>query len=115
MGAFLTIGLAADAPGRLAAAAITAGGIVEAGEAAAPSRARARSTVTPFCILHGSADTTVPPMRARLFETLLKEKNVPHEFQLFEGVGHNLHSSRFEEVNARIRAWFQRFATPPGG
>ena len=29
---------------------------------------------------------------------------------VFEGVGHNLHVARAKDVNARIEAWFRKYA-----
>jgi len=77
MGAFVTIGLAADEQDRLVAAAITAGGISSVGGFAAPSKNRAAKVKTPFLILHGSKDTTVPPEQSRLLAEVLKERKTP--------------------------------------
>jgi len=108
MGAFLTIGLAAEAPHRLAAAAITAGGISPAAGFAAPSREQARKIKTPFLILHGTKDTTVPPERSKMLEDVLKENKVTHERRLFDGVGHDLHAAQAREVLALMEQWFRK-------
>ena len=110
MGAFLTIGLAATEPQRLKAAAITAGGITPVGGYAAPSRDQAARIKTPFLILHGSKDTTVPPERSALLATVLKDNKVEHERHVYEGVEHNLHNVKAREVNAKIEAWFRKYA-----
>lgn len=112
MGAFLTVGLAAEEPNRLIAAAITAGGIVPVTGFPAPSREQAGKIKTPFLVLHGTDDTTVPPERSGLLEDVLKEKQVPCERHLFQGVGHDLHVSRAGEVNAKIEKWFRKYAKP---
>ena len=109
MGAFLTIGLAAEVPDRLAAAAITAGGINPVAGFPAPSRAKAARIKTPFCILHGTVDTTVPPERSKLLEDVLKESKVTHERHVFDGVGHDLHVAKASEVNGKIEAWFRKY------
>lgn len=107
MGAFLTIGLAAEEP-RLAAAAITAGGIAPVDGQPAPSKARAAKIKIPFLILHGTTDTTVPPERSRMLEDVLKESKAPYKRKLFEGVGHELHAAKAKEVNAAIDEWFKK-------
>jgi len=109
MGAFVTIGLAAEEPERLAAAAITAGGINPVAGFPAPSKDQAAKIRTPFCILHGTKDTTVPPERSALLETVLKENKVECERHLFDGVEHNLHTAKAAEVNAKIEAWFRKY------
>jgi len=109
MGAFLTIGLAAEEPKRLAAAAITAGGINPVGGFAAPSKEQAGKIQTPFCILHGSKDGTVPAEKSALLEEVLKARKVEHERQVFDGVDHDLHVARAKDVNARIEAWFRKY------
>jgi dipeptidyl aminopeptidase/acylaminoacyl peptidase len=110
MGAFLTIGLAAEEPKRLAAAVITAGGINLVAGHAAPSREQAAKIRTPFLILHGTDDTTVPPDRSVLLAQVLRENKVEHERVLFEGVAHNLHAVKAKEVNAKMEEWFRKHA-----
>ncbi|HVJ80800.1 MAG TPA: alpha/beta hydrolase [Planctomycetia bacterium] len=107
MGAFLTIGLAADSPGRLAAAAITAGGVNTVAGYAAPSKEQAGKISTPFLILHGTTDTTVPPERSGSLEEVLKSNHVDCERVLYEGVGHELHGARAADVADRLDRWFK--------
>lgn len=109
MGAFLTIGLAA-ADDRLVAAAITAGGVVPQDGFPAPSQARAEKIKTPFCIFHGTKDTTVPPERSLALEDVLKKHKVQCERHIYDGVGHDLHQSQAKDVNAKIEAWFRKYA-----
>ena len=106
MGAFLTIGLAAEEPKRLAAAAVTAGGIAPVDGQPAPSKARAAKIKIPILILHGTADTTVPPERSQMLADVLKTNNTPHDRKLFDGVGHELHVAKANDVNALILKWF---------
>lgn len=108
MGAFLTIGLAAEIPDRISVAAITAGGVVPKDGFPAPSVDRAAKVRTPFCILHGSADTTVPPERSVLLKEALDKNKVPNVRQVYEGVSHNLHADKSKEVYAQIQDWFQK-------
>ena len=106
MGAFLTIGLAAE-EARLAAAAITAGGVAPVEGQPAPSKSRAAKIKIPFLILHGTADTTVPAERSQMLEDVLKVNDVPNKRRLFEDVGHELHAAKAKEVNAAIDEWFK--------
>lgn len=112
MGAFLTIGLAVEEPDRLVAAAITAGGINTVSGFAAPSKEQALKIKTPFCVLHGTKDTTVPPERSKLLEDVLKENKVACERHLFEDIGHDLHVAKTKEVNTRIEEWFRKYTKP---
>lgn len=107
MGAFLTIALAAAAPDKVAAAAITAGGCVPEGDAAAPTAAVAAQVRAPFLILHGTADTTVPPPRSELLKRTLDAQGVKNDRRLFEGVGHGLPNDRREEVARLLQEWFK--------
>ena len=119
MGAFLTIALAAAAPDRVAAAAITAGGVVQEGvSGAAPSADVAERIRAPFLILHGTADTTVPPERSERLKSILDRSGVPNERRLFEGVGHGLPVEKSDEVGRLMCEWFTRhglIAAPAAG
>jgi dienelactone hydrolase len=108
MGAFLTIGLAANQPGALKAAAITAGGVVPAAGYAAPSIESAERIRSPFLILHGSVDTTVLPERSAMLKRALDQHGVPNERRVFAGVGHALHQQEAAEVQRLIREWFTK-------
>jgi dienelactone hydrolase len=110
MGAFLTIGLAAESPDRLNAAAITAGGINAVGGFAAPSKAQAEKVITPFIMFHGTTDTTVPPERSKLLEDVLKANKIPCERVVYERVGYNVGVAKAKEVNDKIEAWFEKYA-----
>lgn len=106
MGAFLTIALAAAAPDKIAAAAITAGGVVpDTVSAAAPTAGVASRIRAPFLILHGTADTTVPPERSALLKQTLDAQGVPNARHLFEGVGHGLPVEKSEEVSRLMGEW----------
>ncbi|MBM3335479.1 dienelactone hydrolase family protein, partial [Candidatus Sumerlaeota bacterium] len=106
MGAFLTIGLAAQAPGQLAAAAITAGGVAPTEGFAAPTLETARHIRTPFLILHGSADTTVPPERSELLKQALDQNKAPNKRVVFDEIGHNAHRDRADDCYRLMREWF---------
>ncbi len=104
MGAFITVALAAKEAPRLTAAAITAGGISSRG--GAPAESAGNAARVPLCILHGSSDTTVPPESSVRLKKILDRNNVPNERHAFEGVGHNLHQEKADEVYRLIKAWF---------
>ncbi len=108
MGAFVTMALAAAAADRLAAAAITSGGVkIAAGStAAAPTTNVAGVVRVPFLILQGAQDKTVPPESSALFKQVLDQNKVPNERHVFEGVGHNVPTERAAEVNRLMREWF---------
>jgi|GEM_PF-1545159 dienelactone hydrolase len=107
MGAFVTIALAAETD-QLTAAAITAGGVTTDSyqAASAPGADVAARVRTPFLILQGSTDVTVPPESAARFKRVLDDHRVPNKMSVFEGVGHNLPGERADEVNQRMREWF---------
>lgn len=112
MGAFLTIGLAAADPDAVCAAAVTAGGIVEVPGTPAPSRAAAERIRVPFLILHGGADTTVPPERSEMLEEVLRAAGVPCERRVYPEAGHILLGvPGLEEM---LDAWFQKHAAEAG-
>lgn len=110
MGAFVTIALGAAAPGQLAAAAITSGGVmIPAGStAAAPTTNVAAHVRVPFLILQGAADKTVPPGSSELFKQVLDRNHVPNNRHVFEGVGHNVPTERSAEVYRLMRDWFAK-------
>lgn len=113
MGAFVTIALAAELTNRLAAAAITAGGVVTMPGYSAPTTGTAARVRSPFLILHGSADTTVPPDRSALLKEILDQGGVTNQRVVFEGVGHDLHQVRSNEVHQLIHEWFRSFGGLP--
>ncbi|OPZ09056.1 MAG: esterase [candidate division BRC1 bacterium ADurb.BinA364] len=104
MGAFLTVALAAQYPERLKAIAITAGG-VSLGLATAEQCEKIKA---PAIIFHGSADGTVPPDRSEQLQTILDKNGVPNERIVFDGIGHNAHADKADEVYAAMREWFQK-------
>lgn len=105
MGAFLTIALAAAEPSRVRAAAITAGGIAPGDGFPAPPASVVESIRSPFLILHGTTDRTVPPARSAALEAALQTAGVANRRVLYDGVGHELHQAKAGEVLAEIRSW----------
>jgi dienelactone hydrolase len=108
MGGFVTIGLAATAPDRLQAAAITGSGIAPQEGFPAPSTAKAEQVRTPFLILHGSADPVVRPQQSADFKAILDENHVPNERTVYDGEGHPIDQTQRERVFAAVRAWFEK-------
>jgi acetyl esterase/lipase len=114
MGGFVTIGLAAIAPDRLHAAAITGSGIAPAEGFPAPSAALAERVRAPFLILHGGADPVVRPQQSADFEAILDTNRVPNERTVYDGEGHPIDQTQRERVFAAVRAWFEKHgATQP--
>jgi len=109
MGAFLTIRLGADAADSLKACAITAGGLALATGYPAPSEEVAARVKVPMLILHGSTDTTVRPEQSEALKKVLDAAKVPNERKVFEGVAHNLHVAKAEEVNGLMKGWFEKY------
>ena len=108
-GAFVTAGLAGASPAAgLRAAAITAGGTSGTANATLPSPtlAEVQGITTPFLLLHGTADTTVPATQSATLAAVLDANGTPNERNLWNGVGHDLHAVRASEVFALERAWF---------
>ncbi|MBM4093292.1 MAG: hypothetical protein FJ276_28355, partial [Planctomycetes bacterium] len=108
MGGFVTIGLAAIAPDRLQAAAITGSGIAPEEGFPAPSAAKAEQVRTPFLILHGSADPVVRPRQSADFKAILDKYHVLNERTVYDGEGHPIDQTQRERVFAAIRAWFEK-------
>ncbi|MBL9091383.1 MAG: prolyl oligopeptidase family serine peptidase [Planctomycetaceae bacterium] len=107
MGAFVTIGLAGRAPERLAAAAITAGGVNDRAGFAAPSYEVARQVRCPMLIMHGDADTVVAPEKSAALQNILDERKTPNRRELVAGGGHNIHQAESAQVYGWMRGWFQ--------
>lgn len=104
MGAFITVSLSASEAGRLKATAITAGGVrMRDGAPTVPAGDIPR---VPMCILHGGADGTVPPDSSASLKELLDKNHTPNERHVFDGIGHNLHQQKADEVFGLMKAWF---------
>jgi len=107
MGAFVTIGLAAAIPDRIAACAITAGG-VDKTHNIYPSIEEAERIRSPFMIIHGGSDKTVPPERSLWLKEVLDKNKVPNERHVFEGIPHPVHRIKSDEVFQLMRDWFEK-------
>jgi dienelactone hydrolase len=109
MGGFVTIGLAASAPGRLQAAAITGSGIGRGEGYPAPSATKAEQVRTPFLLLHGSADTTVRPSQSEELKGILDKNRVPNDRTVYDGEGHPIDQTQRERVFDSVRTWFAKY------
>jgi endo-1,4-beta-xylanase len=108
MGGFVTIGLAAQAPERLRAAAITGSGVAPRSGFPAPSIELAGKIKTPFIIFHGDADNTVRPAQSQSLQQVLDRNQVANERHVFAGAGHPVDQERRDEVFELTRKWFQK-------
>ena len=111
MGAYLTAGLCGETGSPIRAAAITAGGASGTSnlQLASPAVQEVQGIAAPFLMLHGTADTTVPPQQSATLKGVLDSNGIPNRRVLFEGVGHNLHQERSGEVNQHLRDWFMEW------
>lgn len=113
MGAFVTAGLCGQITNQIHAAAITAGGTFGTSNTdfAAPATQEVQGIVSPFLMLHGTADTTVPPAQSAALQTLLNSNGVPNDRVLFEGIGHDLHNNpaTSNAVLTLTRDWFTQW------
>jgi dienelactone hydrolase len=120
MGAFLTAGLCGSVSNQIRVAAITAGGSSGTSnpDFAAPAIPEVTGITAPFLMLHGTTDTTVPPVQSATLQSILTSNAVPNDRILFDGIGHDLHNNPATraEVYQLIRAWFTQwglFGGPP--
>jgi dienelactone hydrolase len=115
MGGFVTIGLAADAPDLVKAAAITGSGVAPRDGFPAPSVERARKIRAPLLILHGGSDPVVRPEQSASLKEALDGNRVAAERRVFEGEGHAIDQSRRDEVFGLIRQWFAKHGVLKAG
>jgi dienelactone hydrolase len=117
MGAFLTAGFCGEPASPLRAAAITAGGTSGTANTnfASPTVSEVNAVRAPFLLLHGTADTTVPPQQSASLQAVLNSNGVPNSRVLFGDIGHDLHNNpaTSNEVNQLIREWFTEWGVLP--
>lgn len=113
MGAFVTAGLCGQVSNQIHVAAITAGGAAGTTDTnyAAPATQEVQGVRAPFLMLHGTADTTVPPAQSVTLQSILTSNAVPTGRILFDGIGHDLHNNPAtqDEVYEEIREWFSQW------
>jgi dienelactone hydrolase len=119
MGAFVTAGLCGQITNQIRAAAITAGGTSGTSNTdfASPATQEVQGIVSPFLMLHGTADTTVPPAQSATLQFILTGNDVPNDRVLFEGIGHDLHNNpaTSDTVLTLIRDWFTQWGVLGAG
>ncbi len=103
-GAVLTVALAGEMPEKIAAAAITAGGI----GGRYTSSGVAGKIRRPFLMIHGGADRTVSPKSSLSLKEVLDCNNVANKRVVFDGIGHNVNGEKRDEVYALMREWFKQ-------
>ena len=116
-GAYASIGAVSQFGPRIRVAAITAGGIVPDNfgtDQAAPTYTEAAGVVSPYLMLHGNVDNSVPPQRSLDFADRLTLANVDNFRHLYDvgaltpDVQHNFHQD--PTINAdlvvRLYDWF---------
>lgn len=108
MGGFVTIGLAAEKPALLKAAAITGSGLAPRDGYPAPSTQVAEKIRTPFLMLHGMNDTTVRPEQSEALKKILDEQKVPNDRLVADGQGHPIDQTMTADVFRLVREWFTR-------
>lgn len=113
MGAFLTAGLCGAISNQIKVAVITAGGTSGTSDTdfAAPATQEVTGITTPFLMLHGTTDTTVPPAQSTALQSILTSNGIPNDRVLFDDIGHDLHNNPAtrDEVFERLHDWFTRW------
>ena len=107
-GSYGIIRLAAEHSG-LCTAIITAGGITSTSGHAAPGPEVAKRIRTPMLLLHGDADTTVPPACSLNLKNILDEQKVVNERYVYPGGGHDIQRTQATDVLDRIKQWLTKF------
>jgi len=63
----------------------------------------------PTLILHGENDATVPVSEAYHLQELLEKESIPHEVQIYPGVGHGFTGEIWEDAGRRTLAFLQKY------
>jgi carboxymethylenebutenolidase len=63
----------------------------------------------PTLILHGEADATIPVEEAYQLRELLEKKQIPHEMQIYPGIGHGFPDEIWQDARQRTLAFFQKY------
>ena len=69
----------------------------------------------PTLILHGADDAVIPVSEAHHLKEVLARKNIPHEVQIYPGVGHGFDGEVWEDARVRTLAFLQKYLMAPGG
>lgn len=65
----------------------------------------------PTLILHGDADPTVPVEEAHHLQQMLEKRDIPHEVQIYPGVGHSFQGEIWDDARRRTLAFLQKYLT----
>jgi dienelactone hydrolase len=65
----------------------------------------------PTLILHGDADSTVPVEEAHHLQQMLEKRDIPHELQIYPGVGHSFQGEIWDDARRRTLAFLQKYLT----
>jgi len=63
----------------------------------------------PSILFYGGADDLIPVSQATRLRDKLTAVNVPVEYTLFPNVGHDLNGANFNEIAAKINAFFEQY------
>ncbi|MCB8819626.1 dienelactone hydrolase family protein [Microvirga rosea] len=66
----------------------------------------------PTLILHGAMDPIVPVANAYAIETLLRQKDVPHELKVYPGEGHGFHGKTQQDATQHALSFLRRYLDP---
>ncbi len=69
----------------------------------------------PTLILHGADDAVIPVSEAHHLQKVLARKNIPHEVQIYPGVGHGFDGEVWKDARVRTLAFLQKYLMAPGG
>jgi carboxymethylenebutenolidase len=63
----------------------------------------------PLLILHGSKDPVTPLKYVQQYVEALKEQEMPHDYYIYKGMGHNFDVERFEDATVRTVTFFDKY------
>jgi carboxymethylenebutenolidase len=69
----------------------------------------------PMLILHGEADAIIPVSEAYHLRDVLERKNIPHEIQVYPGVGHGFDGEVWKDARARTLAFLNKYLVANDG
>lgn len=108
-GALVAIGLATEMSDKLAAVAITGGGVAPNPGTPMPTVGAAQRIRAPMLILQGANDRILSPDRSALLKSVLDRNRVPNDRQVFDGADNVLLNAKSAEAFNLIEAWFTKY------
>jgi dienelactone hydrolase len=94
---------------KLAAVAITGGGVAPNPGTPMPTADAAQRIRAPMLMLQGAGDRILPPDRSALLKSVLDRNHVPNDRQVFDGADNTLLGAKSAEVFRLIEAWFTKY------